>query len=873
VLSRQRLRARICIALILIGAPGMPSARAADMEQAVTTQLVLENGLQAVWEEDHRQPLVAIEVRIKGGLRGEGPFVGTGITHFIEHLLFKGTSTRPPGSIEQEVRRYGGTINAFTSMDTTGITLFVESRYLEDALEMVADILRNVVFDPEEVERERVVITREIDMKLDDPQYRLWQLVWRRHFLEHPYGQPTIGHKALLERITMEEIAAFYRAQYQPQNITLAMVGDLDGSVTAERVRAHFGDWPRGRIDPQQVLVAQEPPTASGKRVEVELPVQTAYVMLGVTSTRLADPDLYPLDVLASILGQGRSSRLYETLVRQRRLVDAVHAWNYTPYDPGMFAVQFRADPGRVPEAIDGVLGMLEAVQDGGVKEEELAKAKRQVIADYYLGLQTIEARAGDLATSMSSTGDPGFSKRYVEGIQRVTAAEVQQAARRYIDRHRLTIGVIRPLGSSVAVPPPATDRPIALKNVPLANGMTLILGEDHRLPLVTLVAAFRGGVRVETEETQGLSNLVAQLLTKGTGRRTASQIAEYVERLGGALEPFSGGDGFGLSLQLLSEDAEKGLELLHELVSESTFPEAELTIQRDLILKELAAQEDDIFTVGGRLLRQTLFPEHPYRFHRLGSAEAIQAVSRDACTEFAARWISASNLVLTIAGDISSERLEPAVQRLFGGMNRSEAVWPERIAEDPLSGVREASLTVPKEQAVIMMGFRGSTHRGDDRDALDVMTAVFSGMAGRLFQSVREQQGLSYTLGAINVTGWDPGFLLVYAATKPSEEARVTQAIEQELQRALDEGFTPDEVDEAKRYLIGNHRMEVQSLVGLAKRTALDELYGLGYDHWVTYEEQIGAVSVEDVHAVARRYLTLPQRAQIVVSPNGHAE
>jgi len=851
----------------------MLSARAADLERTAEAQLVLENGLQAVWEEDHRQPLVAIEVRIRGGLRGEGPYVGTGITHFIEHLLFKGTPTRPPGSIEQEVRRYGGTINAFTSMDATGITLFVESRYASEALGMVADILQHAVFDPEEVEKERAVITREIDMKLDDPHYRVWQLLWSRHFLEHPYGQPTIGHASLLQQITVEEIASLYRAQYQPQNITIGMVGDLDGAGMPQLVRAHFGDWPRGRIDPQQVLVAQEPPTASAKRAEVERPVQTAYVMLGVTSTRLADPDLYPLDVLASILGHGRSARLYETLVRKRRLIDAVHAFNYTPYDPGLFAVQFRADPDRVEEAIDGVLELLDAVGRDGVSEEELAKAKRQVIADYYLGRQTIEARAADLASSMSGTGDPGFSQRYVQGIQQVTAAEVQDASRRYVDRARMTIAILRPEGTGVAQQQAAPVAEVAMHKVSLGNGATVILGEDHRLPLVTVVAAFRGGVRIETEETQGLSNLVAHLLTKGTAGRSASEIAQWVESLGGTLEPFSGGDGFGLSLQLLSEDVEAGLRLIHELVSASTFPEEELEIQRELILKELAAQEDEIFIVGGRLLRQTLFPRHPYRFHRLGSAEALERISRESCRTFASQWVTPTNMVVSVMGDLSPQQITPVIEKTFGRLRPSEAAWPEHIAAEPLTEVRQAARTVSKEQAVIMMGFRGSTHHSEDRDVLDVMTAVFSGMAGRLFQSVREDEGLSYTLGAVNVTGWDPGFLLFYAATAPSETARVAQGLEREVQRALDDGFTIEEVDEAKRYLIGHHRMDVQSLVGLAKRATLDELYGLGYDAWRRYEDDINAVSRTAVQAAAQRYLTLPQRAQVVVSPDGHAE
>ena len=177
------------------------------------------------------------------------------------------------------------------------------------------------------------------------------------------------------------------------------------------------------------------------------------------------------------------------------------------------------------------------------------------------------------------------------------------------------------------------------------------------------------------------------------------------------------------------------------------------------------------------------------------------------------------------------------------------------------------------KEQALIMVGYRGSTHTAPDRDAVDVMTAVLSGMAGRLFQSVREAHGLSYTLGAVHVPGWDPGYLLVYAATRPGEEARVRQVLDEQLALAAAQGFTEEEVEQAKRYLIGLHRLDLQFLAGLAKRSALEELYGLGFNAWTTYEARINAVTLPMVNEAAARYLTRPPRARVVISPNGHPD
>ncbi|MBI3011482.1 MAG: insulinase family protein [Candidatus Omnitrophica bacterium] len=836
-------------------------------------QRVFDNGLQLVWEEDHRQPLVAIEARIKGGLRGEGRAVGTGITHFIEHMLFKGTPSRPSGSIEREVRGYGGTINAFTSFDSTGVSLFVERRYLKEGLGLLADILQHAVFDQAGFDKERAVIISEIQMNLDDPDRRLSQLFWGRHFLEHPYRHPILGYQPLLERLTVNDLTAFYASQYQPQNVTIACVGDLDGAAVPALVNEVLGSWPRGTTDPSQQLVPAEPPAVSRKDASLELPVQTAYVMLGFSSTRLADPALYPLDVLANILGEGRSSRLYETVVRKRRLAHAIAAWNYTPYDPGVFAIQFQTDAGNVEAATHAVLGILDDVKQRGIGDAELRKAKQAVRSSYLFSLQTVEARAADVANSMTATGDPLFSRRYVSGIEEVTRRQVQEAAQRFCDPSKMTTAVIRPAASTPSIettsPPPER---IPVTQTILGNGATALVGVDHTLPIAAIVVAFRGGVRAETEQEQGVSNLVAQLLTKGTRQKSAFEIAQQVDSLGGTLEAFSGRDGFGLVLQLLSQDLWEGLSLMHELVTQSAFPEEEVAIQRGLIAKQLQTQDDEIFDVGGRLLRRSLFSHHPYRFNPLGQKETIGTLTRANCLGFSRRWMVPENSVLAVFGDVDQDAVARQLQRSFGSLDSRPSAWPAQLPEEAIDGIREITHTMDKEQALIMLGFLGSRYTAPDRYALDVMTAILSGMAGRLFQAVREERGLSYTLGAVNVPGWDPGYLLVYAATRPTEQISVLNALDEQLRLAVGHGFSDEEVFQAKRYLIGLHRLELQHLIGLAKRSALDELYGLGFDAWTRYEDRINALTTAMVNEAAGRYLTMRQRVQVVVSPDGRA-
>ncbi len=884
VTIHRRARAIISIACLLALCPARVTresliATAQSHASSATTtfqappvhQLKLENGLQVLWEEDHRQPLVAIEARILGGVRGEGPYLGSGVTHFLEHMIFKGTTTRPTGSIDQEVRRYGGSINAFTSHDFTGVSLFVESRYTKDALEMLADILRNSTFPDAEFAKEREVVISEIHMNLDDPERRLNHLFWATHYFVHPYRHPILGYQEQLERLTPEDMRTYYHTQYVPNNIHVAIVGDLDPATCPDMIKHAFGAWPRGK--PYQIVVPEEPLALSPREATEELPIQASYVMLGFPSTRLASHDLYPLDVLSNIVGRGRSSRLYETLVRTRRVAHVVAASNYTPMDPGIFTIFLRTDPPQTEAAVNTAVEVLGAVAQGGVTPDELAKAKRQVVADYVFGHQTVESVANDLASSYGLTGDPNFSERYVAGVEGVTAADVQRVAATYLDFSRMTRVTIQPTGALAAPPASAPSAPIRVKKTVLPNGLTLVTGTTHRLPMTVIIVAARGGVRAETPQTQGLSNLVAQMLLKGTSHRSASQIAAYVESLGGQLDAFSGRDGFGLALQLLSDDTSRGLELIHDLLTDSTFPDDELALQRQLILRELDANDDDIFDQGSRLLRRTLFTAHPYQFDPLGTKDTVKRLTKPECLAFAKTRLAATNMVITVMGDLDEAQILEEIRQRFGTLDPSKTAWPATLPEDPLEHVRQASLTLPKEQSVIMLGFRGTRLTAPDRDTLDVLTTILSGMSGRLFQAVRERQGLSYAVGASNVPGWDPGYLVVYAATRPGEREQVLKTIHEQLQLIVKQNVTEDELLLAKRTLIGSYRLDMQSLGGLAKRCALDELYGLSYDNWTSYEQRINAVTIPMVHTAAQHYLQLSKRAEIVVAPDQQHE
>jgi len=837
------------------------SLLAAEVEHATlpelpVTSITLDNGLTLLIQEDHTYPRIAFEVRVKGGSCDDAPWVGSGLAHLMEHMLFKGTERRPVGSVETEVRRYQGSMNAFTSYDYTGYSLEVGSAYLREGLDLLADVLFHAAFDPTELGKEQAVVRSEMQMNRDDPERRLMQRFWATAFQVHPYRHPIIGYEAVFSQLGREEILAFYRRRYVPNNMVLAIVGD----VTTAKVRALaeelFGARPQG--PPFDWLRASEPPQLSPRNSVEEFPVTQAHLMLGFHSTRLQDPDLYALDVLAQVLGQGESSRLEQRLRRDRGLVHQIQAWNMTPQDAGLLTVVATTDPEKVEEATQEILKEMTSIAHDGVTEAELSRAKRMVEADYLFARQSLSARAGDVASYALLVGDPLFGQRYVEGIQTVTGAAVQRVAQRYVVDGAWTLATLIPQREPAPTPPPATPAPgIAWQTTQLTNGATVVVGRDPRAPLVALRAVWRGGLRAESPEQAGLSNVTAQLILGGTAQRSAAELVTAVESRGGRISAFSGKDALGITLDLLARDLPFGVELLHELMTQATFPEQELAREQARITAQIHARSDDIFEMTGERLREALLGAHPYARHPLGTAVSVARVTTAACREFYRRYIVPQHLVLVVVGDVEPEATIRRLTDALGALPRSATPALDASAPAVPSDTATVTATMPgREQAVIALGFPGAAWTAKDRYALEIVAAILSGSAGRLYQQLREAAGLSYTLGAYHVAGEVGGYLTCYVATTPATAEEVSARLIAAIEALTHAAPSAAEVELAKRALLDHYYRELQTVGAVAMRTAVNVVVGLGVDELAQYPARIARLTPEDIARVIHQYL-----------------
>ncbi len=835
-------------------------------EMAAPVRHRFSNGLTLLIQEDHSHPLAAFHAVVPTGSATEGKFLGAGISHVVEHMLFKGTARRPVGAVEKEARSYGGTSQGFTTYDTTSYQLIVNREHWSDAADLMVDSLFFSTLDSEELLKERDVVLRELKMRRDDPSQVAWDLMFDNAYRVHPYRIPIIGYEPQLMKLTAEDVREYHRMHYVPNRMTIAVVGDVDPQEVIRRFGELVKDIPAGRVT--QEALPEEPLPLSPRQINEEAQIQLGIVAIGLPSVAAADPDLFAVDLLGYLLGGERGSRL-EKALKETGIVHAVQCWNYTPQHRGLFTVTMRLDPGRAGEAAAGVWKEFARAAAELFPAEQLEAAKRALLREYLSGRQTVGGQASDLAGYEVLVGDPLFAVRYLEGIRRLQAGDLQRAARDYLVKERATTVTLLPRksvpGTGLQSSVPGTDFVLQAELVRLENGARVILRQDRRLPLATLQASMMGGVRYETDSTSGLSHLAADMLLRGTRHKNKDQIDNAVKQLGGELNSFSGRNSLGLTFSVVSSELAQAIPLFGEILSEPGFPADELEKERRLALANLKAQEEDPFSWGIRRLTATLFTKHPYRLDPAGEEQSLQNMKREDLVRFYGQILDPSRLVIAVTGQFEREQVLNLLKQAVGGIPASKAALPEVPAEPPLASLRERIEATPREEALVLIGFPGIKVSDPRVPALDLLEAVLSGGAGRLFTEVRERRGLAYTVGAFAMHGVDPGCFILYAITDPSNSDGVRAALLEEARRLRQSDVPEEELQEAKQGLLGGRRIARQTQQALAAQMAGDELYGLGFGYSAQYDARVQGLKAAELRRAAQELLD-PERCVVVI-------
>lgn len=903
VFSLQRARVAAFVAVSLLLTLVVPSL-AADGQIRET---VLPNGLKVITKEVHASPVVAFNIWYRVGSRNE-QLGKTGMSHLLEHMQFKGTKTLKKGEIDRLIETNGGIQNAATWKDFTYYWEVLSSDKLDLAMRIEADRMVNSLIDPKEFNAEKVVVLSEQEGNDNEPDRLMDYELYSTAFKAHPYQWPTIGWRHDLESITRDELYRYYRTYYQPNNATIVIVGDFDTEKALALVRKYFGSIPRGPQIPK--LTAQEPEQLGERRAVIRKQGAAERILIGYHIPAVGHPDIYALDVLEIILGRGTSSRLYRALIDTQLATDA-WAYSGTSGSPDLFRLGATARDGvKIRDVEKALLAEVERVKNEQVTDDELQKALNQLEASFIYEKDSVTDQAETIGY-FETIHSWRFIETYLDKARRVTKADVQRVARKYLtERNRTVVTFIpeEPVTSARHSTPtaqperryyaayksydvaPRVASPSMPKStvvstsgsrikptrVTLSNGITIIVHENRSNPTISVQGSLNAGAMLEPEGKNGLAALTAALLQKGTATRSADDIARQKDFTAISLNTGADTESASFSGRTLSKNFDLFLDLLSDVLRNPTFPQAEFDKAKMRMFSGIKQQQDDPTSLAFRAFYGSIYPKgHPY--HRLSVEESLAEVSsitRDDVLAFYGQHYAPQSMVIVIVGDVDTGAAIEKIRRYFGDWKPTDA--PAKRPEIPTvplpSGISKKVIYMPdKAQVDVVFGYPGGLKRSDpDFYTVTIMNYILGGggaLSSRMGDIIRDEMGLVYSVYSVFDAGLGAGPFYTYLGTNPKNVDKAIKTALDQIVTMKEKGATQAEVKDAIDFITGSfpaRRLVDNSSIAQTLHSA--EIYGLGMDYIEKYSSLYRAVTLEKVNAAAKKYLH-PDRYSLVIA------
>ena len=846
---------------------------------AAPTRHKLPNGLTVIVAENHEAPVAAFQVWVRAGAIYEkkGEY---GITHLIEHMIFKGTPRRPAGQMAGAIEALGGEVNAYTSFNHTNYYVVAASASAPQALDILADAVVNASFDRHELTKEKEVVLEEIRMNQNNPSRRMGWRVFSQAFGDTPYGRPILGTIESVTAITRQDILDYKARWYRAPNMMVVAVGDFKTAEILPLIAKAFAPL-SNKAAPKFTLPPD--PRGAGPRLSVmRSKVKQATISLTWTTPGLPDPVVYPLDMAATVLGGGETSRLWSQLKEKRGLVDSAEAGAYTPEGVGLFQVEASLAPDKVaaawPALLTETMGLVRRPPSGA----ELKRARVNLDAGFVRGRQTMQGQARELGYFEMFRG--GFEKiaTYTQRFGQVDAAAVANTARQWFTPARLSVVIQLPEGApapdlaaikkaaaaahAAAVPPPAIqEKP---RRVVLDNGLILLIKPARAVPLVSYLMAAHGGQAVENPEQAGLYSLWARSLTRGAGKLTYEDLTRELEDMAGSLDGYAGKTSAGLRGSFLARDWRRGLELLTTVWTQADFPPEQVAKAKQEQLAALRAQQNSPIARAFKRFAKLVYGNHPYAHDPLGSPATLAKLDRAALQAAMASLRGPGGCVLAVVGDVDPEAFIAEVKQRLGGLKGRACKLMVPPVEPPAAPRRETVDEPQARQSQILMGFVAPGLGQAERWPLEVADAVMGGMGGRLFSDLRDKQSLAYAVQPFYSPSLGGGVFGIYMGVGPGKEKAALAGMGGHLAALRDKAPSSKEMARAKAYFLGRFAIGLQSYGAQAMALAGGELNGLGWLHYTTIPAKIKAVKPEQVRAAVDKYLNPEHEALLIAGP-----
>jgi zinc protease len=866
---------RVALSLAVAAAALMPAT--VLHAAAPVHQETLPNGLTILLQEDHAKPLVGVCIFVNGGSRTETPTL-SGLSHYYEHLIFRGGSVKQ-GELEfrKEMQRIGDESGGYTTNDWTCYGFTAPTQNLDEALWRSVDAWMGLKLTQAKVNQERQVVMEEFNQGEDRPDYKVYYQIERLMFRDHPYKRDTIGLKEAILNSSLATFQTFYNERYVPNQIVLAAVGDFDTKALRDKLAKAFAPYKRGKDD-FELGDVEKPQTEFRMGVE-SMKTPSTWTILGFHVPPNAHPDTPALTVLETILGVGTSSRLYRALKEKENLVTETSADQEVRRDPGMFCVYTTMPPGNEAKVFGIVRDQVKGLATTLVPPDELNRAKSQIVNAYVFDAQTPFDRAERLCL-FELMGDVSVEALWPKLIQSVTAEDIRRVAATYFAADLASYSVIRPTGTagpseadirSMLDPwragwPPAAARTTtasAVRKEVLPNGVTLLLKEDHAIPVVAVETAARGGLWIEPAGRGGVANMAMTLLRRGAGTRTAAQISQRAADLGMQLSSSSTEDYGLVSWQAPANNFDAAWALYRDVLLAPTFPADEVRKVREDLIQQAKSLGDRPFEYTNAAFFRTLYPTSPYGRQVLGDTTSLAAITTADLRAAYGTMICGSNLVVAVVGDFDSDAVLASARKTLGTLKAGKPVEAGGAKDAPATASRPIFEPKEQEQITYNTGWLGCSVRDADYPALRVATSI---IGDKVFFKYVYEKGVAYRSWFYMIDRLGQSSVQNEMGVTASNFAMASSGVLGDVAAYLKTPPSAAEVKGSVDKAVSRHQLRSQENRQLASRLAYWEMSGMGWEYGESMPEKLRAVTVDQVRDAMRKYFPIDKFTRVAV-------
>ena len=826
----------------------------------------LDNGQTVVVQEVKNNPIVTIDTWIKTGSIDEEDS-NNGVAHFLEHLFFKGTKTHEPGEFDKILETKGAITNAATSKDFTHYYITIPSKDFDLAMDLHGDMILHPLIPRKEMEKERKVVLEEISKDLNSPTKIMQDNLNSMLYTTHPYKRKVIGRSDVIETITRDQVLSFYNKNYSPSNMVTVIIGDVDANHAIEKTKEAFNAEYKKQT--KTIYTKEAPLTKQQKKVEY-LDTESGYMVIGFRGTPIDDKDSYALDVLATILGDGRSSVLNQVLKEKKRIAFSVDAGNSTFRDDGIFYISANYEPTKCKIVQDTIFNEIEKIQKNGVTDDQLKLAKNIIERSTYYSRESITNIATEIGYTMALTNDIKFYDTYLDNIKNVSKEDVKKVAEKYLGINRSAVSIVLPKSAkevpvaSLTQQAPATAELVSenaqTQKYKLSDGATMLYTPNNVNDIIAISIYAKGGQLAE--QKAGTANLTATAMMRGTKNYTSLEPSQVLEDNGIKIQPSASADAFVINVLTTKDEYDKTLELLNEVVNNATFEDYEIDKVKTEKLNTIKRNKDVPLQRAIEEYRDLIYQNSPYSISSKILEKNIPNITKEDIINYYNSIFAPKNLVISINGNIDKNKTIQDLNNIFKPKENTKnfdfAQYNSKIPT--VTTPRQTIQKVPTtETAWILLGWQTNGVLNEkDYATLQVIDSLLgSGMSSRLFKDLREQEGLAYQLGS----GYSPnvlrGSFLLYIGTNPQTLDKAKSGLFAEITRLKTEYVGDKELQDAKEKLLGNYVIGLETNLDKASNIGWYEASTRGYEFKDKYEKLINSVTDSDIIEIANKYFT----------------